>query len=245
MMCFLVGTLISTDRGEVPIEKLAIGDLVLREDGTYEAIRWIGYRRYANICAFHSADLAPVRFRAGSLGGQLPRRDLYVSAPHSMYISGALIPAHCLVNGTSITRDVTVPEIAYFHIELASHRIIYAEGVPTETFVDDGNRRMFDNFEEFAALQLEPSHNERFAPVVESGPLLKEIKRNIDALADQLALSPIPPVAPYTSTCMETRESCFEKRPEQMTRQERLERVLREAARIVEVETPSGFHPIH
>jgi hypothetical protein len=40
----------------------------------------------------------------------------------------------------------------YFHIEIADHALILAEGAPAETFVDNVSRRTFDNYAEYEAL---------------------------------------------------------------------------------------------
>src|SRR6202042_1540171 len=43
--CFCRGTLISTDRGDVPVERLRLGDLVRTQSGTTRPVVWIGHRR--------------------------------------------------------------------------------------------------------------------------------------------------------------------------------------------------------
>ncbi len=40
----------------------------------------------------------------------------------------------------------------YFHVELANHALVLAEGVPAETFVDNVERLAFDNWAEHEAL---------------------------------------------------------------------------------------------
>ena len=54
---------------------------------------------------------------------------------------------------TTITRDRDLPAtFTYFHIELDSHDLILAEGIPAETFLDDADRRAFDNWDEHDTL---------------------------------------------------------------------------------------------
>jgi hypothetical protein len=84
----------------------------------------------------------PVRIRASALEDNVPRADLYVSAAHSLYIDGVLVPAWNLVNGTSITRDDAqhLDTIEYFHVILDQHDVIDAEGALCDTFweaIDD------------------------------------------------------------------------------------------------------------
>ena len=78
----------------------------------------------------------PIHIRASALEDNVPRADLYVSAAHSLYVDGVLVPAWNLINGTSITRDDAqhLDAIEYFHIILDRHDVIDAEGALCDTF---------------------------------------------------------------------------------------------------------------
>jgi glycosyltransferase involved in cell wall biosynthesis len=149
--CYCPGTLIATVGGEVPVEELAIGDQVLTRDGELRPIRWIGRRSYAGRFA-RGAHVLPICIRAGALDVGLPRRDLWVSPHHAMFLEGVLIEAIDLVNSISIVQAESVDRVDYIHIELDTHDVILAEGAPSESFVDDDSRCMFQNAHEFAAL---------------------------------------------------------------------------------------------
>jgi hypothetical protein len=63
-------------------------------------------------------------------------------------MDGILVNAGALVNGTSIIRDESVPEMfTYYHVELAGHELLLAEGVPSETFLDNIDRLNFHNWD--------------------------------------------------------------------------------------------------
>ena len=85
----------------------------------------------------------------------MPHRDLTVTADHAMLVDGVLCQASALENGATVTR---VPlsefgqEYAVYHVETERHEIILANGAPTETFIDNVSRRVFDNYAEFEAL---------------------------------------------------------------------------------------------
>jgi hypothetical protein len=180
--CYVRGTMIRTIEGERAIESLAIGDVVLTAGGEEKPIRWIGHRAYKKRFACCNPDVLPICIAAGALADGVPSRDLYVSPQHAMFIDGVLVPAIDLVNGTSITEAVSMEEIAYFHIELAEHDVLLANGAPSESFIDDNSRMMFHNAYDFAALY--PSAERRpaiyCAPRVSSGPLLDTIRRRIE-----------------------------------------------------------------
>ncbi|WP_146343810.1 Hint domain-containing protein [Falsiphaeobacter marinintestinus] len=152
--CFAKGTPIAAPHGPVAVEKLQIGDLILTAAGDSRLVKWVGRQTVAT--RFAPAErLMPVRFAAGSLGAGLPHADLTVTADHAMLIDGVLCNASALVNGTTITR-VPLTEMGdtftVYHIETEAHEIILANGAPTETFIDNVSRRVFDNFAEYDAL---------------------------------------------------------------------------------------------
>jgi hypothetical protein len=135
LACFAAGTRLLTAAGEVPVEKLRVGDHLPTLVGQRLArIRWIGSRDAANTRA--------VRVAAGAFGAGLPARDLVVSPDHALWIGGALVPARALAGRRGIQTEA-VSKIRYYHIETAMHDVILADGLPAETYLDIGNRAAF------------------------------------------------------------------------------------------------------
>ena len=169
-VCFLAGTVISCPGGARPIEDLAVGDLVVTADGDVRPVRFVGRQTVATMFA-DPLRTRPIRIAAGALGAGLPIRDLCVSPDHALFIGGALVQAGALVDGAAIAPMTDLPErFTYFHVELADHSLILAEGVPAETFVDNVTRRRFDNYADYEALYGEhaPSIAEMALPRVKS-----------------------------------------------------------------------------
>jgi glycosyltransferase involved in cell wall biosynthesis/Ca2+-binding RTX toxin-like protein len=181
--CYLEGTRLMTDAGEVAIEDLRIGDLLLTKDFRFRPIKWIGRRSYD--ARFVGGNIHPVCIRQGALGENSPKRDLLVSPEHAMLIDGMLIPAILLVNGGSITQHCDRETISYLHVELETHDAILAEGALSETFVDDFSRMMFHNAAEYAALYpgSPPAEAAYCAARVECGPALEAVRARIAARA--------------------------------------------------------------
>jgi uncharacterized repeat protein (TIGR03803 family) len=150
--CYARGVLILAEAGEVAVEDLAIGDSVMTVAGITRPIKWIGRRSYSGRFIMGRRDILPICFKAGSLADNVPKRDLWISPHHAMYLDGVLIEAKDLVNGASIVQAEQVEKVEYFHIELDSHDVIVAEGAFSETFVDDDSRGMFHNAREYADL---------------------------------------------------------------------------------------------
>jgi hypothetical protein len=197
--CYLRGTRIATPSGEVPIETLCVGDSVRVHAGPARTIRWIGRRSYPGRFALYNPDILPVRIRAGALADNLPRRDLFVSPQHAMYLDGVLVSAIELVNGASIVQLETLAATEYFHIELATHDIILAEGALSESFVDDDSRQLFHNASEYAELYPdEPRRDATYcAPRVTEGYALEAIRHRLNIRAGLVAEREIEPLRGY------------------------------------------------
>jgi hypothetical protein len=183
--CYCPGTLIRTKRGQKPVEKLEIGDKVMTVSGVLRPIKWIGRRSYGGRFVMGRKDILPVCIKAGALGENLPRRDLWISPHHAMYLEGVLIEARDLVNGASIVQAERVDKVEYFHIELDSHDVIIAEGAPSESFVDDDSRGMFHNAHEYGVLYPDAAQGATLycAPRLGSGYEVEAARRHIDARA--------------------------------------------------------------
>jgi hypothetical protein len=154
-ICFMAGTMIRKPEGEAPIETLKRGDLVLTADGEAKPVVWVGRQTIVSRFADPVRNL-PIRIAAGALADNVPSRDLLVSPEHALLVEGVLVHAGALVNGTSVRRESQVPEsFVYYHVELEDHSLILAENVPAETFVDNVDRRHFDNWAEHETLYPE------------------------------------------------------------------------------------------
>ena len=145
--CYCAGTRILTPGGYVEVEKLSPGDTVVTVgDAGPEIceIIWTGKRSVDLARHADREKVMPVRISAGAVGAGLPLRDLRVSPDHALYLDRHLIEAKNLVNGVTIVREPEARRVTYHHVELASHAIMLAEGLPAETYLDTGNRMMFD-----------------------------------------------------------------------------------------------------
>ena len=152
LCCFYPGTMLATPDGEIAVEAITAGTLLLTAAGDARPVCWLGRSTVSTRFADPLRAL-PIRMAAGALGAGLPARDLLVSPCHAMYIEGVLIQAGALVNGVSITREADVPEVfTYYHVELATHELLLAEGAPAESFVDNVDRMNFDNWAAHQAL---------------------------------------------------------------------------------------------
>jgi hypothetical protein len=179
--CYAAGTRILTARGDVAVEHLREGEPAVTKSGETAPIRWIGHRRID--CRRHPRphDVWPVRVLADAFGSGLPRRDLWLSPDHAVFVDGVLIPIRYLLNGKTVAQEQR-NAITYWHVELPRHDLLLAEGLPAESFLDTGNRAAFSNGG--ASVQLHPEFALRVwetkacAPLVLGGPRLATAKRH-------------------------------------------------------------------
>jgi fibronectin-binding autotransporter adhesin len=183
LACFAEGTRIRTERGAVAVESLQVGDRVVVAIGAgTQPIVWVGHRRVD--CQRHPkpTQVWPICLSAGAFSPGQPTRDLWLSPDHAVFIGGVLIPIRYLVNGRTI-RQVPRDKITYWHIELAEHNVLYAEGVPAESYLDTGNRGAFANRGAVTDLHADLASRvwdaHGCAPLVLSGPKMAAAKRHL------------------------------------------------------------------
>ncbi len=188
--CYVLGTNILTIGGDAPVESLRIGDIVITASGRHCPVKWIGRRSYVGHFLAANPNVQPIRFRAGSHGASLPRRDLLVSPDHAMFLHGRLVPARHLVNGATIAQERGLERVDYFHVELDSHDVLLAEGAPSESFMDDDSRGAFHNASEFVTLYPHAPGPGRFcAPRVTDGYELEAIRQRLALVAQRMAIA--------------------------------------------------------
>jgi hypothetical protein len=194
--CFASGTRIATSNGPVAVERLAIGDRVRAWFAGEAEIVWIGYRRID--CTRHPNPRAvwPVRVRAGAFGEGRPERDLMLSPDHAVFTDGVLIPVRYLIDGDAVAQ-VAAPHVEYWHVELARHDVLFAEGLPAESYLAAGNRHAFANggskidlYPDFAPRVWEA---EGCAPLTVTGPIVAAARARAAAAAVSAAAVPPAP----------------------------------------------------
>lgn len=185
VICFTRGTQIETDRGAIPVELLAQGDLIATRDHGLQPLRWIGSRRIDAARLARSPHLRPIRIRAGALGRGMPAQDLLVSPQHRILVKSGvaarmfgtdevLVAAKQLLQMPGI--DIAEPgqEVEYFHLLLDRHEIVTANGAESET--------LFTGPEAIKAISKDAAHE-----IFEIFPELRD--RDYDAI-------PARPLAP-------------------------------------------------
>jgi hypothetical protein len=156
-VCYARGTMLRTPDGELPVEKLRAGKQVITlVDGQEvpKEVTWLGHRRINLAGHPRPETVAPIRIRRGAFAEGVPHRDLIVSPDHAIFVDGRLICARQLVNGSTIRQESDWTAVDYYHVELESHAILLAEGLPAESYIDTGNSGFFENSD--APLVLHP-----------------------------------------------------------------------------------------
>ncbi|NNE81574.1 MAG: 2,3,4,5-tetrahydropyridine-2,6-carboxylate N-succinyltransferase [Silicimonas sp.] len=135
--CFVAGTMIRTDRGDVPVERLKKGDLVQTCDDGLQPIRWIGQRTLPA-----QGPMAPVRIARGAFGDHQtlmvsPLHRILVRSVHADLLFGSsevLIAAKDLVDGIDVCQ-IEGGQVHYVHLLFDRHQVVWSEGLETESFL--------------------------------------------------------------------------------------------------------------
>ncbi len=172
--CFLRGTLIRTERGEVPVQHLAVGDRVVTSSRQIRPIVWIGSGRVL-VSPGRRCAATPIIVRKGALADGVPHQDLSITKGHSLFIDGVLIPAEFLINHRSILWDDDQRMVAFYHIELETHDVLIANGAAAESYRDDGNRWLFRN----ANGAWDQPPKPQCVPVLTGGPIVDAVWKRL------------------------------------------------------------------
>jgi len=154
------------------VQELQIGDEVHTLAGR-KAIKWIGYNKFTKEEGRVWLDsVMPIRVARFAIDDHSPHSDLYLSPLHCIFFNEALIPVKYLINGTSVAQGAPsdISAIEYYHIELDTHEVLYAERALVESFFDgDSERESFSNFVQYERLygaERQPKMTP-FAPILE------------------------------------------------------------------------------
>lgn len=147
--CFLRGTRIRTATGYRRVETLTVGDLLPTRFSGVSPIKCVGHYHYRKSDPSEpwARSVRPVRIARSALADNVPSADLCVTPSHALFIDGVLVRAGSLVNDMTIEVEDAHDrnEIEYFHIELARHDVIDAEGAMCETLQGDREIRVLSD----------------------------------------------------------------------------------------------------
>ena len=143
VICFAEGTRILTPIGEVCVEDLVEGELVLTKDDGAQPIHWVG-KTELSLPGSDEKD-KPVLIKANAIKPGKPMRDLVVSPLHKLLLddvedflacgaSEVLVPAKGIVGFPGVRKMAGKRSVTYYHVMLERHSILFADGLETESF---------------------------------------------------------------------------------------------------------------
>ncbi|OAJ67209.1 membrane protein [Gluconobacter cerinus] len=200
-VCFLADTLIAGPNGNIAVQDLAPGDTVTsyRDGQAYSStVSWAG-KAHCVVRPEKADDEAgyPVRILENAIALGVPFQDMLVTSEHCLFLDGKFIPVRMLVNGRSIFYDKSFTSYDYFHIETEGHSVIMANGALTESYLDTGNRRAFEQKSNvFMFGQKAKSwENDAAAALTVCRDLVEPVYRQIEQRAQELQFAVQAPVA--------------------------------------------------
>ena len=187
--CFVTGTFIRTPDGDVPVEQLKAGDMVVTSSGQTRPVRWVGHLDVTNLPLHDCSrgwNLWPVRIAAHAFAPDMPDRDLVVSPGHAIAVTvmdEVFTQAIRLVNGSTIRQEPR-QSVTYWHVELDSHDVLLSNNMPSESYLDVGNRQALGL--NVPALRPAANLSDYARPLIEGGPVVDAIRARLVARAPKL-----------------------------------------------------------
>jgi hypothetical protein len=136
VVCFTSGTLILTPSGEVPIDFLRPGDLVVTKDNGPRPLLWSSMRRLGPVELGRMPHLKPIEIKPGAFGNHSA---LVVSPQHGVLVNydnnETLVRAKHLAEmrgGVRIKKGCRA--VTYCHLLFEKHEVIFSNGLPSESF---------------------------------------------------------------------------------------------------------------
>jgi hypothetical protein len=182
--CFAAGTMIRTEGGHIPVEKLSIGQPVMTRDDGPQPIRWIGRRTVAA-----EGPMAPVRIAAGTFGDHdaltvSPLHRVLVQNEQAELLFGShevLVAARDLIDGRQIKR-IEGGKIEYVHLLFDRHQVIWSDGLASESFLPGPQTTNCFDAERIAEIcaifpELNPATGDGYSPAAR--PALKSFEAKL------------------------------------------------------------------
>ena len=137
IICFTPGTMIQTAAGPRAIETLAPGDLILTRDRGLQPLRWLGKRTVPATDALAPVQIDPILVPGATapLIASQQHRILWEGYRAQMLFgeSEVLVAAKHLLSNPAV-RLLEGGEVTYIHMLFDHHEVVYANGMPTESF---------------------------------------------------------------------------------------------------------------
>jgi Hint domain len=169
--CFTPGAMVTTERGEVPVQHLQAGDRVVTRDNGIRPVRWVGKSQMFLQDFQADPHLLPVLIRQGSLGKGLPERDMMVSPNHRILVTNERTSLRFADREVLVAaKHLSVPGVhtvqssgtTYIHFLCDRHEVVLVDGIWTESFQPEdqtlksiGNAQRLEIYEIFPELKTE------------------------------------------------------------------------------------------
>ena len=134
IVCFAAGTLILTERGLRPVDRIRPGDRVQTADNGLRPVIWHGRRQVSMLDQVRDPTLRPIVVRQGAIGNDAAFR---VSRQHRLLVDGHFVGAGRLARmGKGLARVANgCRAVDYHHLLREAHEVLFAHGAGTESLL--------------------------------------------------------------------------------------------------------------
>lgn len=136
--CFAAGTLITTPKGDVSVERLRVDDVVTTLEYGSLPVAWITSSQVGNGSHALPDKALPVRIGSGNLPDEEP---LIVSPQHCILMLDKTNGVQCYVRAKHLAEETNLAsfdwgrkQIEYVHVLLSRHATMISNNIPSESF---------------------------------------------------------------------------------------------------------------
>lgn len=143
-VCFVAGTRIRTQTGDVNVEDIRPGDKVWTLDRDFQEVIWHQSEHVSAKAVCEDEKLRPIVIKSGALGAGMPEQSLKVSRQHRVAVHSkivrkmvecdlAVMPAKDMLELKGVYLETEVGDVTYVHFACKHHELISANGLLAET----------------------------------------------------------------------------------------------------------------
>ncbi len=146
------GVQLMSDEGEIPVEWLSTGDMLITRDNGLQPVLWIGRARVKQTRMARNPQIRPMELEPGALGAGVPTHPTTLAPAARVLLEGASVELHYgqdevlaeigdLQDGDQITAPVRFAATHYTFVLLPMHDMVQANGLWAETLLLDDRVR--------------------------------------------------------------------------------------------------------
>lgn len=130
----MIGSKVLTPEGQVRVQALKIGDLVVTKHNGNQPVSWVGRKQVNPLVLKDNPEFNAIFIEQNAFGKNLPDEDLFVSQQNRLVHKSSLTSFGALTRYDGVNVDNNSFYADYIHIMFEQHETIFVNGLEVESF---------------------------------------------------------------------------------------------------------------